>query len=72
VIAQSLTKDERVRLMAATIMLERGFGKAEQKADVAVPHQFVKAPQVMEQAEWLARRGDGAQGAAAAQWRWLP
>jgi hypothetical protein len=39
-------KDARVRLLAASIMLERGYGKPEQRTDGA-----------MEEAEWLARRG---------------
>jgi hypothetical protein len=49
--------DEKVRLMAANIMLERGYGKPEQKSDNTAVHKFAVVPQVMEEAEWLARRG---------------
>jgi hypothetical protein len=49
--------DEKVRLMAANIMLERGYGKPEVKADLEVAHRFVEAPEVMPQDEWLKHRG---------------
>jgi hypothetical protein len=51
--------DEKVRLMAANIMLERGYGKPEQKSDSTAVHKFAVAvvPEVMEEQEWLARRG---------------
>jgi hypothetical protein len=51
------SKDERVRVMAATVILERGYGKPEQKADLEVVHRFAEVPQVMDQETWLARRG---------------
>ena len=58
IIAQLMhSKDEKVRFMACAFMVERGYGKAEVKADVEMVHRFVEAPQVMDQAEWLARRG---------------
>jgi hypothetical protein len=61
VIAEGMRhKDARVRLIAAAIMLERGYGKPEQKSDAAVVHRFVQAPEVMDQAKWLARRGQPA------------
>jgi hypothetical protein len=50
-------KDARVRLMAAEIMLERGYGKPEQKSDVDVVHRFARVPEVMEKDEWLKHRG---------------
>ena len=50
-------KDARVRLMAAEIMLERGYGKPEQKSDVAVEHHFAVVPEVMPKDEWLKHRG---------------
>jgi hypothetical protein len=50
-------KDARVRLMAANIMLERGYGKPQQQVDAEVVHKFARVPEVMEQSEWLARRG---------------
>jgi hypothetical protein len=50
-------KDARVRLMAAEIMLERGYGKPEQKSDVDVVHRFALVPEVMEKDEWLKHRG---------------
>jgi hypothetical protein len=49
--------DERVAVMAANIMLERGYGKPEQRADVDVNHRFVVAPQVMPLDRWLANKG---------------
>jgi hypothetical protein len=63
VIARCLqSKDERIALMAASIMLDRGFGKPEITADVGVTHKFAYAivPEPMEKAEWLARRGQPA------------
>jgi hypothetical protein len=50
-------KDAKVRLLAANIMLERGYGKPEQKGDSTAVHKFAVVPEVMEQAEWLERRG---------------
>jgi hypothetical protein len=50
--------DERIALMAANIMLERGYGKPEQKSDVDVVHRFAVVPEVMEKEQWLATRGD--------------
>jgi hypothetical protein len=50
-------KDARVRLIAAQIMLERGYGKPEQKSDVDVVHRFALVPEVMEKDEWLKHRG---------------
>ena len=62
-------KDARVRLMAAEIMLERGYGKPEQKSDVDVVHRFALVPEVMEKDEWLKHRAAAAEGAAAARSR---
>ena len=49
--------DPRVRVMACNIMLERGYGKPEVKADVTMQHKFAVVPQVMEQSEWLRNKG---------------
>ena len=49
--------DKKVRLAAAELLLAYGHGKPQVSAEVNVNHQFVVAPQVMEQSEWLARRG---------------
>jgi hypothetical protein len=58
VIASCLdSADERIALAAAIAMLERGYGKPEQKADVTVAHKFCVAPQVMELDDWLANKG---------------
>jgi hypothetical protein len=38
-------------------MIDRGYGKPEQKSDGMVAHKFAVVPQVMEEAEWLERRG---------------
>jgi hypothetical protein len=43
--------------MAAESMLERGYGKPEQKSDVDVVHRFALVPEVMEKDEWLKHRG---------------
>ena len=50
-------KDPRVRLTAAALMLERGYGKPELKTDVTAMHAFAVVPQVMTQEEWLRTRG---------------
>jgi hypothetical protein len=50
-------KDARVRLLAASIMLERGYGKPEQKSDASVTHKFALVPEVMPKDEWLKYRG---------------
>jgi hypothetical protein len=51
-------KDVKVRLMAAEILFERGYGKSEQKADVDIVHKFAVVPAVMSTADWLRSRGD--------------
>jgi hypothetical protein len=50
-------KDVRIRLMAAEIAFERGYGKPEQKTDVTATHRFAIVPQTMPKDEWLANRG---------------
>jgi hypothetical protein len=50
-------KDPKVRLLAATIMLERGYGKPELKADVTATHRFAVVPDTMPKDEWLSRHG---------------
>jgi hypothetical protein len=60
VVAECLEhKDARIRLMAAEIMLERGYGRPEQRADVDVVHQFAVVPQVLDRETWLRTRGQG-------------
>jgi hypothetical protein len=53
-----------VRLKAASILLERGYGKAKEMLDVSMTHSFAEVPQVMGLNEWLARKGQppGADG----------
>jgi hypothetical protein len=51
------SKDERVSMLACIAMIERGYGKPEQRSDSAVVHKFAVVPEVMEEAEWLERRG---------------
>jgi hypothetical protein len=51
------SKDERVSLAACVAIIERGYGKPEQRTDSAVVHKFAVVPEVMEEAEWLERRG---------------
>ena len=58
VIARCLQSDDkRIALMAAGILLDRGFGKPEQQTDVEANHRFVIAPQVMPLDKWLANKG---------------
>jgi hypothetical protein len=45
-------KDARIRLMAASIMLKRGYGKPEQNSDGTVVHKFAIAPR-----SWRRRSG---------------
>ncbi len=58
VISLMESTDDRVALMAAQIVLDRGYGKPEQRVDADVVHRFAEVPQVMEKAQWLATRGD--------------
>jgi hypothetical protein len=58
VLAEALHhKDVRVRLIAAGIAFECGYGKPEQRSDIAVTHKFAIVSQAMEESEWLKRRG---------------
>jgi hypothetical protein len=59
-------EDKKVGLMAAQIMLERGYGRPEQHVDAEVTHNFCIAPDVMPLDTWLARKGQpvGASGDA--------
>lgn len=50
--------DPRVALAAAIHVLDRAYGKPEQKADIEMVHRFAQVPAVMEKSEWLATRGD--------------
>jgi hypothetical protein len=52
-------KDAKVRLLAANIMLERGYGKPEVKADLTATHKFCIAPETLPVEEWLATKGQG-------------
>jgi hypothetical protein len=58
VIAHCLrSADEKIRLMAASLMLDRGYGKPEQRVDAEVTHRFAEVPQVMPKDQWIANRG---------------
>ena len=50
--------DPRVALAAAIHVLDRAYGKPEQKADVEMVHRFAMVPGVMPKDQWLATRGD--------------
>jgi Family of unknown function (DUF5681) len=52
--------DPRVSLTAACIVLDRGFGRPQKNADIAMQHRFVEERQVMQQDEWRALRGQPA------------
>jgi hypothetical protein len=58
-------EDKRIRLLAAELLLERGYGKPEMHADIEINHRFVVAPQTMGLDEWLACKGQPAPN------RWL-
>jgi hypothetical protein len=59
VVAKCLSsKDEKVRLLAAEIMLNRGYGKPLVTVDANTTHAFVVAPEVMSEADWLRTRGN--------------
>ena len=51
------SEDEKVSMMAASIMLDRGYGRPAQKEEVATTHAFVIAPDTMDQETWLKYRG---------------
>jgi hypothetical protein len=53
-------KDIRVRIVAAGMMIERGYGKPEQRTDASVTHKFAVVPEVMEETLWLERKGQPA------------
>jgi len=58
VIAKAMrSEDERVRLMAASIMLDRSYGKPKEHVDVETVHNFAEVPQVMPLRRWLETRG---------------
>ena len=52
------SKDERVALAASKEILDRAWGKAEAKGEVAVVHRCAVVPRVMSKEDWLATRGD--------------
>jgi hypothetical protein len=52
-------RDAKVRLLAASIMLERGYGKPEVRADLTATHKFCIAPETLPIDEWLATKGQG-------------
>ena len=49
--------DERVSLAATIAIIERGFGRPEQRADATVTHKFAIVPEVMPKDQWLEHRG---------------
>jgi hypothetical protein len=52
------SKDERVALMASNTVLDRAWGKAEAREEVAVVRAFAVVPQVMSEEDWLRTRGN--------------
>lgn len=58
VVAKCLrSEDDKVALLAAQIMLDRGYGKPKEMVDVTMTHNFAEVPQVMPLAQWLETRG---------------
>jgi hypothetical protein len=53
-----ISKDERVRLLAAEIMLNRGYGKPLVTVDANTTHAFCVVPEVLDEATWLAKHGN--------------
>jgi hypothetical protein len=47
-----------VALAASKEILDRAWGKAEAKGEVAVVHRFAQVPAVMSKEDWLRTRGD--------------
>jgi hypothetical protein len=43
--------------MAASIMLDRGYGRPKEHVDVETVHNFAEVPQVMPLKQWLETRG---------------
>jgi hypothetical protein len=58
--AHMRSDDERVSLAATIAVIERGWGKPEQRTDANVTHKFAVVPEVMEEALWLERKGQPA------------
>lgn len=58
IVALMENEDPRVALAAAIHVLDRAYGKPEQKADIEMVHRFAQVPAVMSKADWLATRGD--------------
>lgn len=58
IVALMENEDPRVALAAAIHVLDRAYGKPEQKADVEMVHRFAQVPAVMSKSDWLATRGD--------------
>jgi hypothetical protein len=54
------SQDEKVRLMAATILFERSYGKPELHASVATTHAFIVAPAALSEQDWTAMYASGA------------
>jgi hypothetical protein len=52
------SEESRASITAAVALIERGYGKPEQKTDVEHTHKFVIAPEVMDKAAWIATKGD--------------
>lgn len=52
------SRDERVALAASKEILDRAWGEAEAKGEVAVVHRFAQVPAVMSKEDWLRTRGD--------------
>jgi hypothetical protein len=52
-------KDPKVRLLAASIICDRAYGKPDIHAEINTTHSFCVAPQVMPIDEWLLTRGQG-------------
>jgi hypothetical protein len=49
--------NRKIRLLAAQLLLERGYGRPEQHSGIELTHNFVIAPDVMPLDRWLANKG---------------
>jgi hypothetical protein len=49
--------DPKVRILAATALLNRGYGLPAAQANVAVTHAFCVMPETMSKSDWLLSRG---------------
>jgi hypothetical protein len=53
------SKDEKIRVLAADLLLSRGYGKPPVSIEATTTHKFAVVPEVLSEEDWLATRGQG-------------